>query len=80
MLTNIIAFALYGIDKHKARRGKWRIPEHTLLVIAAIGGSVGAWCGMKIWHHKTMHLKFRYGVPTILISQIVLTLYIITSE
>lgn len=52
--VNIVSFILYGIDKYKAKRGKWRISEAMLLTMAAIGGSVGAWTGMKVWHHKTM--------------------------
>ena len=72
---NIITFMVYGIDKLKAKKGKWRIPEATLLLLAIVGGSIGAWCGMKVWHHKTMHKKFKYGVPMILIIQIGLCLY-----
>ena len=53
------------------RNAKWRIPEATLLMLAVVGGSVGAWLGMKAWHHKTRHMKFRYGVPVILLLQIV---------
>jgi uncharacterized membrane protein YsdA (DUF1294 family) len=67
---------LYGIDKWKAKRSKWRIPEMTLLSIAVIGGSVGAWIGMKVWHHKTMHKKFKYGIPLILFAQIAIVLFI----
>lgn len=73
---NVIAFIVYGIDKLKAKRGKWRIPESTLLLLAAIGGSIGAWLGMKVWHHKTMHKKFQYGVPLLLILQLALGAYL----
>lgn len=73
---NVFAFFLYGIDKWKAKRSKWRIPEMTLLSIAVIGGSVGAWIGMKVWHHKTMHKKFKYGIPLILFAQIAIVLFI----
>ena len=69
---NIVTFLVYGIDKCKAKRSKWRIPEATLLGLAVIGGSIGAWLGMKTWHHKTMHKKFKYGLPLILIAQIAL--------
>ena len=58
---NIVSFFLYGIDKYKAKKNKWRISEATLLMIAVIGGSIGAWVGMRLWHHKTMHKKFKYG-------------------
>ena len=67
---NIVTFFLYGIDKWKAKRAKWRIEESTLLWWAVFGGSIGALWGMKAWHHKTLHKKFRYGVPAILITQI----------
>ena len=59
--VNILAFLVYGIDKWRAKKGKWRISEATLLLLAVIGGSIGAWLGMKVWHHKTMHKKFKYG-------------------
>lgn len=71
-VVNAVAFIVYGIDKYRARNAKWRIPEATLLMLAVVGGSVGAWLGMKAWHHKTRHMKFRYGVPVILLLQIVL--------
>ena len=70
-VVNAVAFIVYGIDKYRARNGKWRIPEATLLMLAVVGGSVGAWLGMKSRHHKTRHRKFRYGVPAILLLQIV---------
>ena len=67
---NVAAFFLYGIDKWKAQRNKWRITEARLLRIALAGGSIGALLGMKIWHHKTLHNKFRFGHPAILILQL----------
>lgn len=73
--VNILTFFVYGIDKWRAKKGKWRISEATLLLLAIIGGSIGAWLGMKVWHHKTMHKKFKYGVPAILIIQIILIGY-----
>ncbi|MEE0984318.1 MAG: DUF1294 domain-containing protein [Bacteroidaceae bacterium] len=75
---NVIAFLVYGIDKLKAKRGKWRIPEATLLLLAIIGGSIGAWLGMKVWHHKTMHRKFQYGLPVIFLLQLALAVYLCT--
>ena len=66
LAVNVVTFFVYGIDKYKSKHGKWRIPEATLL----------AWCGMKIWHHKTLHRKFRYGVPVIFVLQIVLATYL----
>ena len=71
---------MYGIDKLKAKKGKWRISEATLLMMAIVGGSIGAWAGMRIWHHKTMHKKFRYGIPTIIIMQIALVMYLYTNN
>ena len=67
---NVVAFFLYGIDKLKAKRHKWRVKESTLLWLSVFGGSVGALLGMKIWHHKTQHKKFKYGLPLILFAQI----------
>ena len=76
-VVNIIAFFMYGIDKRKAKRTKWRIPEATLLGVAVIGGSIGAWVGMKVWHHKTMHNKFKYGIPAIIIVQLLIVGYLL---
>ena len=72
IIINIVTFLVYGIDKWKARKTMWRIREASLLMLAVLGGSIGAWLGMKVWHHKTMHKKFKYGVPAILIIQIIL--------
>lgn len=78
---NIVVFFVYGIDKLKAKRNRWRIPESTLLLLAVIGGSVGALLGMKVWHHKTMHKKFTYGIPFIIAVQILFLNYLFfTSE
>ena len=71
-----VAFIVYGIDKYKAKKAKWRISEATLLLLAVLGGSLGAWMGMKVWHHKTMHKKFKYGIPAILLMQIALMAYL----
>lgn len=76
-VINISTFIVYGIDKYKAKKSKWRIPEATLLWLAAAGGSLGAMLGMKVWHHKTLHKKFKYGVPAIIIAQLALAGYII---
>lgn len=76
---NVVTFFLYGIDKWKAQHSKWRISEAKLLIFAALGGSVGAWLGINVWHHKTLHKKFRYGVPAILAIHIVLAAYILYS-
>ena len=71
---NVATFFTYGIDKWKAERSKWRIRERALLGLAVLGGSIGAWLGMKVWHHKTQHKKFKYGIPLILVAQIVIVL------
>ena len=76
LAINAVAFIMYGIDKYKAKKAKWRIPEATLLLLAVLGGSIGAWMGMKVWHHKTMHKKFKYGIPAILLIQIALMAYL----
>ena len=68
---NVLTFIVYGVDKWKARRGRWRVPEATLLGLTALGGSVGAWLAMQLFRHKTQKKKFRYGVPVILVLQLV---------
>lgn len=77
VLINILTFFIYGIDKLKAKKSKWRVSENTLIGMAIIGGSIGAWLGMKIWHHKTLHKKFKYGVPLILVAQTALCCYLL---
>ena len=79
LAVNITTFLVYGIDKYKAKKGRWRISEATLLLMAVIGGSIGAWVGMRIWHHKTMHKKFKYGIPLIIIMQVALAVYLLTN-
>ena len=76
LAINAVTFIVYGIDKYKAKKAKWRISEATLLLLAVLGGSIGAWIGMKVWHHKTMHKKFKYGIPAILLMQIALMAYL----
>ncbi|MGN0165804.1 MAG: DUF1294 domain-containing protein [Lachnospiraceae bacterium] len=72
LLVNIIGFALMGIDKSKARKNKWRIPEKTLFFVAILGGSIGCVLGMKLFRHKTKHNKFVYGMPAILAFQVMM--------
>jgi uncharacterized membrane protein YsdA (DUF1294 family) len=74
---NVLTFLLYGIDKWKARRGKWRIPEDTLIWLAIAGGSIGALLGMYLFHHKTKHRKFALGVPAIFLVQVLLIYFFI---
>ena len=74
--VNAAAFCLYGIDKRKAMKNRWRIPEATLLGIAFIGGSIGAWVGMQTFRHKTKHWNFKILVPLFFIMQVAGILYI----
>ena len=89
IIINVLTFLVYGIDKWKAKQGSWRISEATLLLLAVIGGSIGALLGMQVWHHKTMHKggtrdvdnivgghQFKYGLPLILLAQIALIYFI----
>lgn len=77
LAVNLLTFISYGIDKWKARHNRWRIPEATLLLLAALGGSIGALLAMKVFRHKTQHKKFRYGVPAILIVQMAVACVIV---
>ena len=72
-VINLVAFFLYGIDKWKSRHDKWRVTEARLLWIAVAGGSIGAFLGMKLWHHKTQHPRFRVGLPLILFLHLALS-------
>lgn len=77
VFINVLTFLLYGIDKWKARRGKWRIPEETLIWLAIVGGSIGALLGMYLFRHKTKHKKFTLGIPAIFLIQMGLFYYFI---
>ena len=70
LAVNVLTFIVYGVDKWKARRGHWRVPEATLMGLAALGGSVGAWLAMQLFRHKTQKKKFRYGVPALFVLQV----------
>ena len=76
IIVNAAAFLLMLADKLKAKRGAWRIPEATLMGMAAIGGSVGALAGMYLFRHKTKHIKFTLGIPVILVGQIALVIWL----
>ena len=69
--VNLAAFALFGADKRKARRNAWRISEKALFLSAVLGGSLGAMIGMRVFHHKTKHWYFVFGIPAILVLQII---------
>lgn len=77
IIVNLLGFALMGIDKYKAIKHAFRIPEATLFIVALIGGSIGSIVGMYFFRHKTRHWYFVYGMPAILILQIALILYVL---
>ena len=79
VVVNLISFTAMGVDKSKARKRSWRIPESTLFVLALIGGSIGSIAGMHLFHHKTRHWYFLYGMPAILIIQILIVVILATS-
>lgn len=76
LIINAVSFALMIADKRKARKGRWRIPEATLLGVAALGGSIGSLAGMYTVRHKTRHLKFTLGIPVILTLQLALAFWL----
>ena len=77
LLINAAAFVLMLVDKVKAKKNRWRISERTLMLSAALGGSVGALLGMYTFRHKTKHIKFTLGVPAILLAQLALAAWLI---
>lgn len=79
ILINLITFVVYGVDKSLAIKHKWRISEATLIMLAVIGGSIGAFLGMQVFRHKTKHMKFVIGVPVIIVLQVAIALFIINS-
>ena len=76
ILINAAAFLLMLIDKHRAKKNRWRIPERVLIGAALLGGSVGAIAGMELFRHKTKHIKFAFGLPAILAVQVLATVWI----
>ena len=77
-VINLLTFIVYGADKRRARKGKWRVPEKTLFLLPLLGGSIGALLGMRVFHHKTKHWSFVWGIPAILLAQIALAVWIYT--
>jgi len=77
LIINAAGFLLMRIDKGKSRKNRWRIPEATLMTVAALGGSAGSLLGMYLFRHKTRHLKFTLGIPLILTVQVVIALWIL---
>ena len=76
LLWSVIAFIAMGADKRKAQKGKWRVPEATLFLFALLGGGLGATLGMHVFHHKTKHWYFRWGLPLILLVQLALVVWL----
>ena len=72
LLINLTAFAMMGVDKRRARLGRWRIPERTLFLAALLGGAAGGILGMRLFRHKTLHKRFAIGFPVIFAVQLVL--------
>ena len=77
-VINLLTFIVYGADKRRARKGKGRVPEKTLFLLPLLGGSIGALLGMRVFHHKTKHWYFVWGIPAILLAQIALAVWIYT--
>lgn len=77
-VINLAMFIVYGADKRRARKGKWRVPEKTLFLLPLLGGSAGALLGMRVFHHKTRHWYFVWGIPAILLAQIALAVWLLT--
>ena len=76
VIINLAAFFIFGIDKRRAIKNRWRIAESTLFLRALIGGSIGAEAGMYVFHHKTRHLRFVIGIPLIIILQVLIVFFI----
>ena len=77
LTVNALALAFMLADKRKAKKNAWRIPEATLMGLAAIGGSLGAWLGMVLFRHKTRHLKFSVGIPALLLLHVAFLLWLV---
>jgi len=79
LVYNFFAFLVFGYDKRSARKGNWRIPEKLFFNWSVFGASIGILIGMKFFHHKTLHPSFKYGIPIIIIVQLVL-LYVFKNK
>ena len=77
LMVNLVGFCLMGMDKRRAKKNAWRIPEKTLFLPAVLGGAAGALLGMKVFHHKTRHWYFKLGMPALLILQLILAGWLI---
>ncbi|MFD2614304.1 DUF1294 domain-containing protein [Paenibacillus gansuensis] len=77
-VMNIAGFAMMGADKQRARSKNWRIPEKRLFTVAAFGGALGVWAGMRMYRHKTQHPSFKYGIPFLLVINVIEVYYMIS--
>ena len=77
VIMNLLALAVFGVDKWRAKHDRRRVPERTLWLLAVLGGALGALIGMQVFRHKTQHRSFRWGVPILLIAQIILLIILI---
>nr|WP_106496954.1 DUF1294 domain-containing protein [Lentibacillus sp. Marseille-P4043] len=78
-IINVFGFGLMGLDKQKARKHQWRISEKMLWLTIIIGGSIGSYLGMKLFHHKTKHLSFKLGVPIFIVLHVALAILLSVS-
>ena len=78
VFMSVVGFLAMGIDKGKAKAGRWRIPEKTLFGIAFLGGGAGVWLGMNLFRHKTKHWYFKYGIPAIALIEFIAACYVFT--
>lgn len=80
LAVNLVALFLYGTDKYRAVKHQWRIPERTLIGMALFGGGVGAYLGMRVFHHKTKHPKFSIGVPAIIVIEAIIAVLLVKAR
>lgn len=76
-VINVIGFLSMGIDKAKAKKGAWRVPEKTLFLFPLLGGGLGSWIGMYVFRHKTKHWYFVIGIPAILFIELALAIFVL---
>ena len=76
-LACVVLFVLMGLDKGKAKRERWRVSETTLFAWALLGGAAGGWLGMRVFHHKTLHAKFRFAFPLLTLAHAAVLLWLV---
>lgn len=77
LILNIYSFVIMGTDKWKSSRNGWRTPEKRFFACASVGGAAGIYLGMRVFHHKTLHNKFRYGIPALLLLNIIIYAFLL---